>query len=111
MTGYKKLVGVTLAVILVAAAAAFVLRPNAGPNTSAVIDEPEVNDPGTGPGTDPAVDDPPKPERLSKGPNHQVCVPYNEHIPEHAWVRGANWYRFYEFAACAATVLAALVIY
>jgi len=106
MTGFKKLVGVTLAVVLVAAVAAFVLRPNTGPNTSAVINDPEADDPGT----DPAANDPPKPERLSNGPNHQVCVPQNDHIPEHAWVRGANWYRFYEFAACSASALVALVI-
>src|SRR3989337_3894327 len=71
MTGFKKLVGVTLAVVLVAAVAAFVLRPNTGPNTSAVINDPEADDPGT----DPAANDPPKPERLSNGPNPQGCVP------------------------------------
>ncbi len=106
MTGFKKLVVVTLAVVLVAGITAFVLRPSAGPNTSAVINEPEADNPDT----DPAANDPPTPERLSNGPNHQVCVPQNDHIPEHAWVRGANWYRVYEFAACSASALVALVI-
>lgn len=46
--GLKKLVGVTLAVVLAAALAIYVLRPTAQPSTSSV-----VNPPGTDTGTDP----------------------------------------------------------
>lgn len=98
MATLKKLASVTL-VVVVAAVTAFVLRPTAGPTTSAVVDHP-----GT------TTDQPPTPERLSNGPNHPVCLKANDHIPEQAWVRGANWYRFYGTAACAVSTLLALVL-
>ena len=100
MATLRKIVGVTLVVVLVAAITAFVLRPTAGPSTSAVVDQP-----GT------ATNEPPTPDRLSNGPNHPVCLKANDHIPEHAWVRGANWYRFYDTAACAVSALLALALH
>ncbi len=31
-----------------------------------------------------------------------MCVHENDHIPDNARVHGANWYRFYDRAACTA---------
>jgi len=102
MAGTKKLVAVTLAVTMLAAAAAYLLRPTAGPNTDTVIvNEPPAPDgddpaPDTDPGDEP-TDTPPaahgKAAQNSNGPKHEVCLPANPHVPIHAADEGANRYR------------------
>lgn len=107
MAGLKKLVAVTLAVTLVAVFAAYLLRPNAGPNAGTVIvneppaaDEPTGDDPGDEP-TDEPGDEPtsePPPEhgfyaQNSNGPPHPVCLRANAHVPAQAQDEGANQFR------------------
>ncbi len=118
MAGLKKLVGVTLAVVIATAVAVYVLRPTATPNSSqVVVSEPgptngpqtPASNPGplewshsratyTGnPGGTPTSLPPPaahgKGAQNSNGPNHGVCVPLNDHIPSWASDEGANRYR------------------
>jgi len=101
MAGLKKLVAVTLALTVAVAVAAYVLRPTTTPNTGTVV----VNEPDTGTdpdaggdtGGDEPTTEPPaahgKYATNSNGPKHQVCVPANGHVPEHAADEGANRYR------------------
>ncbi len=111
MQNTRKIVGVSLAVALAAALAAYVLMPKAGPNAGSVV----VNEPtppgtdaggsggsgGTGTDTGPG---PPPPESLpppahgkaaqnSQGPRHAVCPSPNGHVPDWASDEGANRYR------------------
>ncbi len=121
MAGLKKLVVVTVAAVVLAAFAVYVLRPTATQNTGNVVSNepatpaPEVAKPGPyvdtsapdhgpfghvwGSPSTPGSGPPPK---ASQGPRHQVCVPPNDSVPEHAQDRGANWYRFYDSAGCGA---------
>ncbi len=97
MATWKKLASVTLA-IAIAAVVAFVLQPSTGPKTSAVVGQPN-----------PTTNVPSTPDRLSSGPHHAVCLKANDHIPEQARVRGANWYRFYDATACTVSAILDLV--
>jgi len=110
MTRRKLAVAVILAVTVVGAFAAYALRP-AATSTNVTVNEPNTDnggDTGTGTGTTP--DSPPTPPaRQSEGPKHTMCVPENDHIPEQARTRGANWYRFYDRAACAVQSLVGLI--
>ena len=96
----KTAVAVLIAVIVGAAFAAYTFRPKA--TTSSVA----VNEPGTdtgNPGTGTTPSTPPtSPAKASQGPKHDKCVHENDHIPDQARVHGANWYRFYDRAACTA---------
>ena len=110
MAGLKRLVAVTLALTVVVAIAAYVLRPAAPSNTgNVVVNEPDTgtnpdtggtggSDTGTGtnPGDEPASEEPPahgKYAQNSNGPKHAVCLPANSHVPDHAADEGANRYR------------------
>lgn len=104
MTRRKLAVAVILAVTVVGAFAAYAFRPTAT-STSVTVNEPNT---GTGDGTTPNAP-PPPPARLSEGPKHAMCVHANDHIPDQARVRGANWYRFYDQAACAIDSLVSLL--
>src|SRR2546426_568192 len=72
-------------------------------NSSVAINEPntDTGNPGTGTGTTPSTP-PTPPAKASQGPKHAMCVHENDHIPDNARVHGANWYRFYDRAACTA---------
>lgn len=109
MAGLKKVVAVTVAAVVLAAFAVYLLRPTTSSNAgNVVINEPTSpptpaptgGDTGGGPTSPP----PSPPPRASGGPKHTVCVPPNENIPDHARDKGANWYRFYgnDEAACGA---------
>src|SRR5437867_1951404 len=67
------------------------------------VNEPntDTGNPGTGTGTTPSTP-PTPPAKASNGPKHDKCVHMNDHIPDQARVHGANWYRFYDRAACTA---------
>jgi hypothetical protein len=107
MIGRKTAVAVLLAVIVGAAFAAYTLRPKAT-STSMTVNEPNTGSPGTGTGTTP--DSPaPVPARASEGPKHEMCPHVNDHIPEQARDRGANWYRFYDTTCAATHALAGLI--
>ncbi len=113
MTRRKLAVAVILAVTVVGAFAAYALRPTAT-LTNVAVNEPNTDTgntgTGTGDGTTPSSPPPPPPARASEGPKHAMCVHMNDHIPEHARTHGANWYRFYDQAACAAVdALASLI--
>lgn len=105
MVRRKTAVAVLVAVIVGAAFAAYTLRPKAT-SSNLAVNEPN---PGTGTGTTPSTP-PTTPARASEGPKHAMCVHENDHIPEHAWVHGANWYRFYDRTACAALELLANLV-
>src|SRR5207245_11018996 len=94
----KTAVAVLIAVIVGAAFAAYAFRPRAT-KASVATNEPSTGNPGSG--TTPSTPTTP-PAKASQGPKHDKCVHENDHIPEHAWVHGANWYRFYDRAACTA---------
>jgi len=98
----KTAVAVLIAVIVGAAFAAYTLRPKAT-NSSVAVNEPntDTGNPGTGTGTTPSTP-PTPPAKASQGPKHGMCVHENDHIPDQARVHGANWYRFYDRAACTA---------
>lgn len=120
MAGLKKLVVVTVAAVVLAAFAAIVLRPTTTPTAgNVVINEPttptpdqsrplpyvDTTEPDHGPfrhAWDTQTPSPTPPPRASGGPKHQVCVPPNDSISDHAQDRGANWYRFYNSAGCGA---------
>ncbi len=111
MTRRKLAVAVILAVTVVGAFAAYALRPTAT-STSVAVNEPntDTGNTGTGGGTTPSTPPTPPPARASEGPKHAMCVHMNDHIPEQARTHGANWYRFYDQAACAvADSLASLI--
>jgi len=111
MTRRKLAVAVILAVTVVGAFAAYALRPTAT-STNVVVNEPntDTGNTGTGGGTTPSTPPTPPPARASEGPKHAMCVHMNDHIPEQARTHGANWYRFYDQAACtAANALASLI--
>src|SRR5881409_4374772 len=82
----KTAVAVLIAVIVGAAFAAYAFRPPAT-NTSVATNEPSTGNPGSG--TTPSTPTTP-PAKASQGPKHDKCVHENDHIPEHAWVHGAN---------------------
>ena len=112
MTRRKLAVAVILAVTVVGAFAAYALRPIAT-STNVTVNEPntDTGNTGTGTGTTPSSP-PPPPARASEGPKHTMCVHANDHIPEQARTRGANWYRFYDQTACAAVdALASLIVW
>jgi|GEM_PF-6329390 len=96
----KTAVAVLIAVIVGAAFAAYTFRPKAT-TSSVAVNEPntDTGNPGTGTGTTPSTP-PTPPAKASQGPKHDKCVHMNDHIPDHARVHGANWYRFYDRAAC-----------
>src|SRR2546428_9571961 len=98
----KTAVAVLIAVIVGAAFAAYTFRPKAT-NSSVAVNEPntDTGNPGTGTGTTPSTP-PTPPAKASQGPKHGMCVHDNDHIPDQARVHGANWYRFYDRAACTA---------
>ena len=98
----KTAVAVLIAVIVGAAFAAYTFRPKAT-NSSVAVNEPntDTGNPGTGTGTTPSTP-PTPPAKASQGPKHGMCVHENDHIPDQARVHGANWYRFYDRAACTA---------
>src|SRR2546426_11128163 len=98
----KTAVAVLIAVIVGAAVAAYTFRPRAT-NSSVAINEAntDTGNPGTGTGTTPSTP-PTPPAKASQGPKHAMCVHENDHIPDNARVHGANWYRFYDRAACTA---------
>src|SRR5437879_7704048 len=98
----KTAVAVLIAVIVGAAFAAYTFRPRAT-NSSVAVNEPntDTGNPGTGTGTTPSTP-PTPPAKASQGPKHDMCVHENDHIPDQARVHGANWYRFYDRAACTA---------
>ncbi len=106
MVRRKIVVAVILAVTVVGAFAAYAFRPTATSTNVAVNEPPTDGNTGTGTGTTPSSPQPP-PARASEGPKHSMCVHANDHIPEHAWVHGANWYRFYDRTACAAAEMLA----
>lgn len=109
MTNMRKIVGVSLAVALVAALAVYVLIPKTGPNTANVVtNEPQSpTNGGTGTtgggdtqtgggGTTPTPHV--KPPKLhgqnSHGPKHVVCLPEKNHEGNGvSQYQGANWYR------------------
>ncbi len=103
----KTAVAVLLAVIVGAAFAAYTLRPKPT-STITSVNEPNTGNPGTGTGTTPSTP-PTPPARESQGPKHSMCVHINDEIPEQARVHGANWYRFYDRAACALEAIVDLV--
>ena len=96
MAGLKKLGAVTLAVLF-AAVAAYVLRPTGNPTGTVNVNEPDVPDtPTDDPGDEPTS--PPAPPhgleaQNSNGPRSAVCLPANDHVPDHAADEGANRYR------------------
>src|SRR5437899_10498418 len=98
----KTALAVLIAVIVGAAFAAYTFRPRAT-NSSVAVNEPntDTGNPGTGTGTTPSTP-PTPPAKASQGPKHSMCVHENDHIPDQARVHGANWYRFYDRAACTA---------
>jgi len=96
----KTAVAVLIAVIVGAAFAAYTFRPKAT-NSSVAVNEPNTDTGNPGTGTTPSTP-PTPPARASQGPRHAMCVHMNDHIPDHARVHGANWYRFYDRAACTA---------
>jgi len=98
----KIAVAVLIAVIVGAAFAAYTFRPKAT-TSSVAVNEPntDTGNPGTGTGTTPSTP-PTPPAKASQGPKHDKCVHMNDHIPDHARVHGANWYRFYDRSACTA---------
>src|SRR2546425_12348743 len=98
----KTAVAVLIAVIVGAAFAAYTFRPKAT-NSSVAVNQPntDTGNPGTGTGTTPSTP-PTPPAKASNGPKHDKCVHENDHIPDQARVHGANWYRFYDRAACTA---------
>src|SRR5437870_12539469 len=98
----KTAVAVLIAVIVGAAFAAYTFRPRAT-NSSVAVNEPNTGtgNPGSGTGTTPSTP-PTPPAKVSQGPKHGMCVHENAHIPDQARVHGANWYRFYDWAACTA---------
>src|SRR5256885_15614274 len=98
----KTAVAVLIAVIVGAAFAAYTFRPKAT-TSSVAVNEPntDTGNPGTGTGTTPSTP-PTPPAKASNGPKHDKCVHMNDQIPDQARVHGANWYRFYDRAACTA---------
>src|SRR5437879_8029904 len=98
----KRAVAVLIGVMVGAAFAACTFRWKATKSTLAVNDpNTETGNPGTGTGTSPSTP-PTPPAKASQGPKHGMCVHENDHIPDQARVHGANWYRFYDRAACTA---------
>lgn len=110
MGKFRKIVGVSLAIALVAAVAVYVLMPRpAVQNTTVALQPPTptnngsgATNPGsggTGPQTPPS--DHTRPDKLhgqnSNGPKHVVCLWTNDHVQGMAQYQGANWYR----GACA----------
>ena len=114
MGNLKKIVGVGLAVALVAALAVYVLVPKTGPTTnSVVVNEPQTpTSPGSGgttsggsgsggsgsgspPPTTPPSSRPPKAHgQNSHGPNHMICLPEKNHPGNGvSQYQGANQYR------------------
>src|SRR5947208_5970000 len=96
----KTAVAVLIAVIVGAAFAAYTFRPRAT-NSSVAVNEPGTDNGNPGGGTTPSTPATP-PAKASQGPKHAMCVHENDHIPDNARVHGANWYRFYDRAACTA---------
>jgi hypothetical protein len=96
----KTAVAVLIAVIVGAAFAAYTFRPRAT-NSNVAVNEPGTDNGNTGTGTTPSTP-PTPPAKASEGPKHAMCVHENDHIPDVARVHGANWYRFYDRAACTA---------
>ncbi len=108
MRNMRKVVGVSLAVALVAALAVYMLVPKTGPNTANVVTNEPQSPPSSGTGTTggggtqtggggttptPHVKLPKLHGQNSHGPKHAVCVPVNEHVQGLAQYQGANWYR------------------
>ncbi len=119
MGNLRKIVGVGLAVALVAALAVYVLLPKAGPTTnSVVVNEPQTpTNPGSGgttsggsgsggssgggsggsnpPPTTPPAGRPPKAHgQNSHGPKHMICLPEKDHPGNGvSQYQGANQYR------------------
>lgn len=108
MRRMRRIVGVSLAVALVAALAVYVLIPKTGPNTANVVtNEPQsptnggtdttgggdTQTGGDGTAPTPHVKPPKLHGQNSQGPKHAVCVPVNEHVQGTAQYQGANWYR------------------
>ena len=96
----KTAVAVLIAVIVGAAFAAYTFRPRAT-NSSVAVNEPGTDNGNPGGGTTPSTPATP-PAKASQGPKHAMWVRENDHIPDNARVHGANWYRFYDRAACTA---------
>src|SRR2546425_9044104 len=96
----KTAVAVLIAVIVGAAFAAYTFRPRAT-NSSVAVNQPGTDNGNPGGGTTPSTPATP-PAKASEGPKHAMCVHENDHIPDNARVHGANWYRFYDRAACTA---------
>lgn len=102
MVRRKTAVAVLIAVIVGAAFAAYMFRPKAT-STSVSVNEPNTPTGNTNTGTGTTPNSPPTPPaKASQGPKHAMCVHENDHIPDQARVRGANWYRFYDRTACTA---------
>ena len=109
MGNLRKIVGVSLAVALVAALAVYVLIPKTGPNTANVVtNEPQSptnggSDTTGGGGTQaggggsaptPHVRPPKLHGENSHGPKHAVCLPEKNHAGNGvSQYQGANWYR------------------
>ena len=107
----KKIVGVSLAVVMPLGLVAYVLVPPAAPsNESIVVTPPQTpttpggsTSTGTGtntgstPSTPPPTSDHVRMPKLhgknSEGPKHVVCLPANPHVQGTAQYQGANWYR------------------
>ena len=95
----RKIVGVSLAVAVVAAIAVYVLMPRpALQNTTVSVPPPNTPTNGGSGGTTGGTPSPDvRPPKLhgqnSNGPKHAVCLPVNEHVQGIAQYQGANWYR------------------
>ncbi len=96
----RKIVGVSLAVALVAAVAVYVLMPRpAVQNTTVALQPPTPANNGSGAtntgsgGTGTQT----RPDKVhgqnSNGPKHAVCLSANDHVQGMAQYQGANWYR------------------
>jgi len=93
-----RIVGVTVAVAMVAVVVAVLLRPTNGPATTAVVDQPNPTTPTPT-------------ERPGHGHHaHDAhCLKASHHTPDHARAHGAHGHRHHAHAACAASVIAELV--
>ncbi len=109
MGNTRKIVGVSLAVALVAALAVYVLIPRTGPNTANVVTNEPQSPTNGGSGTTggggtqtggggsiptPHVRPPKLHGENSQGPKHVVCLPEKNHDGNGvSQYQGANWYR------------------